>query len=61
MTVEAGIADAKCMDDGQLAVPNLRSESFPQRMGGSSMHVYDYSLFHNNVRENVALRARAWK
>ncbi len=61
MTVQAGIADAKCMDDGQLAVPNLRSESFPQRMGGSSMHVYDYSLFHNNVRENVALRARAWK
>lgn len=60
MNVEVGIADAKCIEDGQLAVTELRSESFPQRMMGASMHVYDYSLFHMNVRENVAMRIAAF-
>lgn len=60
MNVEQGVADAKCIDDGQLAVMDLRSESFPQRMMGASMHVYDYSLFHMNVRENVATRIAAY-
>lgn len=60
MNVELAIADAKCVEDGQLAVMDLRSESFPQRMFGASMHVYDYSLFHMNIRENVATRIRAF-
>ncbi len=60
MTVEVGIADAQCEPDGQLAVLDLRSESFPQRMFGNSMHVYDYSLFHASIRENVATRIGAY-
>lgn len=60
MPVEVGIADAQCQADGQLAVLNLRSEAFPARMFGNSMHVYDYSLFHASVRENVAKRATAF-
>lgn len=60
MKVEMAVADAKCLADGQLAVMDLRSESFPQRMMGSSMHVYDYSLFHMNLRENVAARIAAY-
>ena len=60
MPVEIGIADAECVEDGSLAIMELRSEAFPQRMFGSSMHVYDYSLFHMNIRENVATRISAF-
>jgi hypothetical protein len=59
MEVETGIADAQCID-GQLAILDLRSESFPSRMVGNSMHVYDYSLFHMNIRANVAQRVAAF-
>ncbi len=61
MNVEVGIADAQCQPDGQLAVLDLRSEAFPQRMFGNSMHVYDYSLFHASIRENVATRINAFR
>lgn len=60
MPVEVGIADAQCQADGQLAVMDLRSTAFPQRMFGNSMHVYDYSLYHFSVRENALTRSRAW-
>ena len=60
MPVEIGIADAKCVDDGSLAIMELRSNAFPQRMFGTSMHVYDYSLFHMNIRANVATRIAAF-
>ncbi len=60
MDLEVGIADAQCMSDGQLAVQELRSSAFPSRMLGNSMHVYDYSLFHMNIRENVATRIAAY-
>ena len=60
MPVEVGIADAQCQADGQLAVLDLRSTAFPQRMFGNSMHVYDYSLFHASIRENVANRIRTF-
>ena len=60
MIAEPGVADAQCKD-GQLFVPELRSESFPQRMQGNSMHVYDYSLFHMNIRTNAAKRVAAFR
>jgi pimeloyl-ACP methyl ester carboxylesterase len=59
MTLEVGIADAQCVD-GQLAVQDLRSESFPSRMLGNSMHIYDYSLYHMNIRQNVQTRIDAF-
>lgn len=58
MLVEVGIADAQCYN-GQLAIMDLQSEAFPARMFGNSMHVYDYSLFHMNMRDNVAQRVAA--
>jgi pimeloyl-ACP methyl ester carboxylesterase len=61
MPLEAGVADAQCQPDGQLAVLELRSDAFPQRMFGNSMHVYDYSLFHDSIRANVAARIRAFQ
>ena len=59
MNVEVGVADAQC-EDGQLAVHNLKSEAFPSRMLGNSMHVYDYSLFHMNMRTNLRERINAF-
>ncbi len=59
MHVVAAIADAQCVD-GQLAVQDLRSDAFPSRMLGNSMHIYDYSLFHMNIRENVAQRIASY-
>lgn len=59
MVVEAGAADAQCVA-GQLLIPELRTQSFPSRMSGSSMHVYDYSLFHMNVRANARQRVSAY-
>ncbi len=56
---EPGAADAQCLA-GQLAVLDLRSDAFPSRMGGNSMHPYDYSLFHMNIRENAGVRVRAY-
>ena len=59
MVLEPEAADAHCKN-GQLFVPDLRSDSFPQRMQGNSMHVYDYSLFHMNIRANALERVAAF-
>jgi hypothetical protein len=59
MILEPGAADAEC-GDGSLFVRELRSTSFPSRMPGGSMHVYDYSLFHMNVRHNAETRVAAF-
>lgn len=53
MIMEAGAADAQCINNGMLSVRTLKSAAFPARMPGGSMHVYDYSLFHMNIRNNV--------
>ena len=59
MALEPGAADAHCKN-GQLFVPELKTASFPQRMQGNSMHVYDYSLFHMNIRNNSIARVAAF-
>lgn len=59
MVLEPGAADAQCKN-GQLFVPELMTNSFPQRMQGNSMHVYDYSLFHMNIRNNAIRRIVAF-
>jgi len=59
MTVEPAAADAHCLN-ANLRVNDLYSSSFPARMPGNSLHVYDYSLFHMNVRENAQARTGAY-
>lgn len=59
MPLEVGVADAQCINR-MLSVRELRSDAFPSRMPGSSMHVYDYSLFHMNIRQNVDQRISAF-
>lgn len=56
MKLEIGAADAQCINNGMLSIRELKSESFPSRMPGGSMHIYDYSLFHMNIRNNVSDR-----
>ncbi len=59
MTIEPGVADAQCIK-GVLSVRELRTDTFPSRMQGGSMHIYDYSLFHMNIRENTSVRIDAY-
>ena len=53
MNLEIAAADAQCINNGMLSISELKSEFFPSRMPGGSLHIYDYSLFHMNIRNNV--------
>lgn len=58
--IEPGAADARCTQ-GQLLVSKINSDRFNARLTGpNNLHVYDYSLFHMNIRENVAERIAAF-
>ncbi len=59
MALEPGVADARCQDFS-LRVSELRSEQFPSRMSGDALHIYDYSLFHMNIRANAQARVQAY-
>jgi hypothetical protein len=59
MTVEPAAADARCVN-ANLRVEDLHSSSFPARMPGNSLHMYDYSLFHMNIRANAEARTAAY-
>tara|TARA_B100001540_G_scaffold290380_1_gene287058 strand:+ start:1251 stop:2333 length:1083 start_codon:yes stop_codon:yes gene_type:complete len=59
MAIEPQVADAQCRA-GNLVVRELRSDNFPSRMPGNSMHVYDYSLYYLNVRANAVARVDAF-
>ena len=54
--LEAGIADAQCVN-GLLLVKEIHSSHYGARpMGRDNYHVYDYSLFHMNLRKNAETR-----
>jgi hypothetical protein len=54
--LEAGVADAQCVG-GMLLVQEIRSEHYASRpMGRDNYHVYDYNLFHMNIRRNAELK-----
>lgn len=59
MRVEPAVADAQCAG-GNLVVRDLRSEAFPSRMPGNSMHIYDYSLYYLDIRRNAVERVDAF-
>jgi hypothetical protein len=51
--LEMGVADAQCVD-GLLLISEIRSSHYNARpLGRDNYHVYDYNLFHMNVRKNV--------
>ncbi|MGH8177213.1 MAG: DUF3089 domain-containing protein [Steroidobacter sp.] len=51
--LEMGVADAQCID-GMLLVSEIRSQHYGARpLGRDNYHIYDYNLFHMNLRKNV--------
>ncbi|MCZ6644319.1 MAG: DUF3089 domain-containing protein [Gammaproteobacteria bacterium] len=57
---EPGVTDAQCID-GRLIVTEIRSENYSNMMmGPDNYHIYDYSLFHLNIRKNVEARVAAY-
>jgi hypothetical protein len=51
--VEAGVADAQCID-GMLRVSAIHSQYYAARpMGRDNYHIYDYNLFALNLRKNA--------
>jgi hypothetical protein len=54
--LEAGVADAQCVN-GMLLVTQIHSKHYAARpMGRDNYHIYDYNLFHMNLRQNVQQR-----
>jgi hypothetical protein len=54
--LDVGVADAQCVG-GMLLVQEIRSQHYASRpMGRDNYHVYDYSLFHMNIRRNAELK-----
>ena len=54
--IEPAVADAQCVD-GELRVSEIRSSLYAARpMGRDNYHIYDYNLFHMNLRQNVEQR-----
>ncbi len=51
--LETGVADAQCVD-GMLLVKEIHSKHYAARpMGRDNYHIYDYNLFHMNLRKNI--------
>jgi Protein of unknown function (DUF3089) len=51
--LETGVADAQCID-GMLLVKEIHSKYYAARpMGRDNYHIYDYNLFHMNLRKNI--------
>ena len=59
MAMTKAVADAQCVNRN-LVVSDLRSEDFPSRLPGGSMHVYDYGLYYMNIRKNARQRVNAY-
>jgi DUF3089 family protein len=58
--LETAVADAQCVD-GMLLVKEIHSKNYAARpMGRDNYHIYDYGLFHMNLRKNVEQRVAAY-
>ena len=54
--IEPGVADAMCQN-GQLIVSEVRSPNYDfMPFGEGNYHIYDYSFYHMNLRQNVQAR-----
>ncbi len=58
--LEIGIADAQCKN-GLLVVKTMGSDQYPfGLLGTGNYHLYDYGLYHMNVRKNTVTRVNAF-
>ena len=54
--LEPGLAGAQCVE-GMLRIQEIHSNNYAARpMGKDNYHIYDYNLFHMNLRKNAELR-----
>ena len=59
-TIEPGVVDAQC-SDGALRISEIRSENYDGYfMTEGNYHIYDYSFFYMNIRENAVVRSKAY-
>ena len=58
--VEQGVVDAQCVN-GRLHVSEVRSPNYKsQFMGPGNYHIYDFSFFHLDIRQNAVERVDAY-
>ena len=58
--IEPGVADARC-ESSQLIVSEVRSPNYDfMPFGEGNYHIYDYSFYHMNLRQNVQARVDAF-
>ena len=58
--VEEGIVDARC-ENGVLLLTEVNSDNFSlMPFGEGNYHLYEYSLYHMNIRENAVTRVKAF-
>ncbi len=58
--VELGVVDAQCRD-GALRISEIRSENFDGYfITEGNYHIYDYSFFYMNIRQNAVARSNAY-
>jgi hypothetical protein len=60
-TIKAGYAGAKCIN-GDLVVdlPRVRTDFLPRPAMPTSLHIFDYGLFYENLRINALARTEAF-
>ena len=58
---DKALVDARCREDGWLIISEPAPSAYREVLLGPDMyHVYDYSLFYGNIRENALTRMRAF-
>lgn len=59
-TLDINLTGAE-ISEGWLSIPEIEDDRYHQIMLGREFyHVYDYALFHENIRQNVGLRLDAY-
>ncbi|HZH79315.1 MAG TPA: DUF3089 domain-containing protein [Archangium sp.] len=60
-TPDMALVDARCRDDGWLVITPPEPKVYREMLLGPDMyHVYDYSLFYVNLRQNARARVKAF-
>jgi hypothetical protein len=58
--LETHLVDAQCVE-GLLLIKQIHSQNYAARpMGRDNYHIYDYNLFHMNLRKNAELRVEKY-
>ena len=60
-TLEPGKVGARCGGRGFLLIGDATALAWQYVLPGNNYHVYDYSLFWQNVRDDAARRFAAWR